>query len=207
MVYNGLSKQKKIIEANTREWQPFWMKLSIIFQTVVLSVFLSGCVSTYDSQIQKLSQAYVAGEISKADYQAGFAAIQRKKAKQQEMLKALGEGLQAFGEGYQQAYNSAPNYNSQAYNDYVKNYSSTVILPDISGLYLHPSEGSIQNTSRHVDTTGREAYKQGFREGYRMIKGNLAVVPVIPVKPVTPVGSTDFREGIKAGMRAAQEGF
>ena len=43
----------------------------------------------------------------------------------------------------------------------------------------------------------------GFAEGYRSVKGNIAILPVCPVAPVTPVGSTSFREGIKAGIRAA----
>lgn len=50
----------------------------------------------------------------------------------------------------------------------------------------------------------QQDFCDGFTEGYKSIKGNLAVVPVCPVAPVTPVGSTDFREGIKAGIRAAQ---
>jgi len=48
-------------------------------------------------------------------------------------------------------------------------------------------------------------YQKGFNEGYKIVKGDLTIVPIAPVKPVTPVGSTDQREGIKAGMRAAKE--
>lgn len=44
----------------------------------------------------------------------------------------------------------------------------------------------------------------GFTEGYKSIKGNMAMVPMCPMAPMTPMGSTDFREGIKAGIRAAQ---
>ena len=43
----------------------------------------------------------------------------------------------------------------------------------------------------------------GFTEGYRSVKGNFALVPLCPMAPITPIGSTDFREGIKAGIRAA----
>lgn len=43
----------------------------------------------------------------------------------------------------------------------------------------------------------------GFKVGYKTVKGNLAVVPVCPVPPVTPVGSTPYQEGLKAGMAAA----
>ena len=45
----------------------------------------------------------------------------------------------------------------------------------------------------------------GFTEGYKTIKGDLVVVPVCPVAPVTPVGSTDHREGLKAGIREAEK--
>lgn len=51
---------------------------------------------------------------------------------------------------------------------------------------------------------GQAEFCAGFEEGYKSIKGDLVVVPVCPVAPVTPVGSTDFRERIKAGIRAAQ---
>jgi len=43
----------------------------------------------------------------------------------------------------------------------------------------------------------------GFEEGYKSIKGNLVIVPICPIAPITPIGSTAFREGIKAGIRAA----
>ena len=43
------------------------------------------------------------------------------------------------------------------------------------------------------------AFCRGFEEGFKTIKGDLALVPVCPVEPVTPVGSTPFREGIKVG--------
>jgi hypothetical protein len=44
----------------------------------------------------------------------------------------------------------------------------------------------------------------GFAEGYKTIKGDMVLVPLCPLAPITPLGSTDFREGIKAGIRAAQ---
>lgn len=40
----------------------------------------------------------------------------------------------------------------------------------------------------------------GYREGYKSIKGSMAIVPICPIAPITPVGSTPFSEGIKAGM-------
>lgn len=44
----------------------------------------------------------------------------------------------------------------------------------------------------------------GFEEGYKSIKGSMVLVPLCPLAPITPVNSTPFREGIKAGIRAAQ---
>jgi len=46
----------------------------------------------------------------------------------------------------------------------------------------------------------------GFKEGYKTIKGDMVMVPMCLMAPMTPMDSTDFREGIKAGMRAAQNG-
>ncbi len=44
----------------------------------------------------------------------------------------------------------------------------------------------------------------GFEEGYKSVKGDMVIVPICPIAPVTPIGSTDYREGLKAGMRAAR---
>lgn len=43
----------------------------------------------------------------------------------------------------------------------------------------------------------------GFEEGYKSIKGDMILVPLCPLEPLTPIGSNSFREGIKAGIRAA----
>lgn len=50
---------------------------------------------------------------------------------------------------------------------------------------------------------GRDDFCAGFEEGYKSIKGDFVLVPLCPFAPLTPLGSTDFREGIKAGIRAA----
>lgn len=50
----------------------------------------------------------------------------------------------------------------------------------------------------------QEEFCAGFTEGYKSIKGDMALVPLCPLAPLTSLGSTDFREGIKAGIRAAQ---
>lgn len=51
----------------------------------------------------------------------------------------------------------------------------------------------------------RTDFCAGFEEGYKTIKGDLIIIPICPVAPITPIGSTDFREGIKAGISAAGE--
>ncbi|MDX8400018.1 MAG: hypothetical protein R8K20_07190 [Gallionellaceae bacterium] len=43
----------------------------------------------------------------------------------------------------------------------------------------------------------------GFVEGYKAVKGDMVLVPLCPLAPLTPLGSNDYREGLKAGMRAA----
>lgn len=43
----------------------------------------------------------------------------------------------------------------------------------------------------------------GFAEGFKSIKGDMVIVPICPIAPITPIGSTPFREGIKAGIAAA----
>lgn len=44
----------------------------------------------------------------------------------------------------------------------------------------------------------------GFSEGWKTVKGDLAIVPICPIAPITPIGSTAYREGIKAGMGRAR---
>ena len=44
----------------------------------------------------------------------------------------------------------------------------------------------------------------GFEEGWRTVKGDLAIVPICPIAPIPPIGSTPYREGIKAGMARAR---
>ena len=50
----------------------------------------------------------------------------------------------------------------------------------------------------------KSEFCQGFEEGYKSVKGNMVIVPICPIAPITPIGSTPFREGIKAGIRAAR---
>lgn len=46
----------------------------------------------------------------------------------------------------------------------------------------------------------RDAFCLGFEEGYKTIKGENIMMPMCPMEPMTPMGSTPFREGIKAGI-------
>ena len=55
-------------------------------------------------------------------------------------------------------------------------------------------------------SAGRNEFCAGFIEGSKAIKGDMALVPICPLPPITPLDSTDFREGILAGIRAAQSG-
>tara|TARA_R110002096_G_scaffold89149_1_gene203162 strand:+ start:206 stop:430 length:225 start_codon:yes stop_codon:yes gene_type:complete len=58
-------------------------------------------------------------------------------------------------------------------------------------------------TVSSIAFAGNAEFCAGFEEGYKSIKGDMVIVPICPIAPITPIGSTDFREGIKAGMRAA----
>lgn len=51
----------------------------------------------------------------------------------------------------------------------------------------------------------QEEFCIGFEEGYKTIKGDMVLVPLCPLAPLTPLGSTPFREGLKAGMEAAND--
>ena len=45
----------------------------------------------------------------------------------------------------------------------------------------------------------------GFEEGYKTVKGDNVYVPYCPYEPYTPYNSTPRREGIKAGIKKANE--
>ena len=57
-----------------------------------------------------------------------------------------------------------------------------------------------------VVMAGQNEFCAGFEEGYKTIKGDMVILPICPIAPITPIGSTDFREGIKAGIKAATSG-
>lgn len=50
-----------------------------------------------------------------------------------------------------------------------------------------------------------EQFCAGFAEGFKTVKGSGVMVPMCPMMPMIPMGSTPFREGIKAGIAAAQD--
>lgn len=51
----------------------------------------------------------------------------------------------------------------------------------------------------------KSEFCRGFEEGWKAIRGELALTPLCPVEPITPIGSTPFREGLKAGMARARQ--
>ena len=55
-----------------------------------------------------------------------------------------------------------------------------------------------------IASASQDEFCAGFEEGYRSIKGDLVIIPNCPPSPPTPPGSTDFREGIRAGISATQ---
>jgi hypothetical protein len=49
----------------------------------------------------------------------------------------------------------------------------------------------------------QDSFQAGFEEGYKSVKGDMVLVPLCPLPPLTPLGSTAFREGLRAGIKAA----
>ena len=58
-------------------------------------------------------------------------------------------------------------------------------------------------TVSRVDAQNTD-FCNGFSEGWKTLKGELTIVPICPIEPITPIGSTPYREGLKAGMAAAR---
>ena len=61
-----------------------------------------------------------------------------------------------------------------------------------------------RNTGGASSTDDQRDFCQGFEEGWKTVKGDLAIVPICPIAPITPLGSTPYREGIKAGIAKAR---
>lgn len=49
-----------------------------------------------------------------------------------------------------------------------------------------------------------DEFCEGFDEGWKARLGDGSLVPICPIAPITPIGSTPYREGIRAGMSAAE---
>jgi hypothetical protein len=60
------------------------------------------------------------------------------------------------------------------------------------------------NTGGAASRERGDDFCDGFDEGWRAIKGDLALVPLCPLAPLTPLGSTPYREGLKVGMEKAR---
>jgi hypothetical protein len=58
----------------------------------------------------------------------------------------------------------------------------------------------VASTGAHADE--RDEFCAGFEEGYLSVRPN-ALVPLCPLQSLTALGSTPFREGIKAGIGEA----
>ncbi len=64
-----------------------------------------------------------------------------------------------------------------------------------------------QSSRSSVTTSDADApggFCDGFAEGWKSVKGELSIVPICPIEPITPIGSTPFREGLKAGIARAR---
>ena len=58
--------------------------------------------------------------------------------------------------------------------------------------------------STNSTTSPQKEFEAGFVEGYKAVMGDMVIVPICPRAPICPIGSTYFREGLKAGIRAAE---
>lgn len=52
-------------------------------------------------------------------------------------------------------------------------------------------------------TDERQDFCAGYSEGYKAIKGDSASVPWCPPNSIIPPGGSAYRQGIRAGIRAA----
>jgi hypothetical protein len=53
-------------------------------------------------------------------------------------------------------------------------------------------------------TSSNDEFCAGFEEGYKAIKGDVVIVPICPLHS-TPLGITDFRYGLRSGIRRATQ--
>ena len=55
-----------------------------------------------------------------------------------------------------------------------------------------------------VASADQDEFCEGFEEGFKAECGDNVMLPLCPMVPLTPLGSTDYREGLKAGMNAGK---
>ena len=53
--------------------------------------------------------------------------------------------------------------------------------------------------------TDSRTFKDGFLEGWTLIRGKNAIKPVIPIQPITPIGKTPYEVGLLLGMERAKQ--
>lgn len=82
-------------------------------------------------------------------------------------------------------------------------YPTSTYKPAPMPVVSTPAPASAQNPTTNTYTNDRNQFCSGFEEGYRSIKGSLAIVPLCPLMPIIPIGSTTYREGLLAGQRSA----
>ncbi|MFD9897355.1 hypothetical protein [Mesorhizobium sp. NPDC059025] len=46
-----------------------------------------------------------------------------------------------------------------------------------------------------VFANDQSEFCSGFEEGFKSVKGDMAMVPMCPIAPITPIGSTPFEKG------------
>ena len=74
-----------------------------------------------------------------------------------------------------------------------------------AGMEAGAQRGGPTSGGRSGDTQDVQAsFCSGFSEGWKSVKGDLAIVPICPIAPITPIGSNPYREGLKAGVRKGQ---
>jgi hypothetical protein len=64
------------------------------------------------------------------------------------------------------------------------------------------SAQQVGSEKERTAASSQGSFCAGFEEGFRSTKGDLVPLPICPIEPVIPIGSTPFREGIKAGIAA-----
>lgn len=48
-------------------------------------------------------------------------------------------------------------------------------------------------------------FKEGFRQGFRAVRGSAAAIPTIPAQPATRAGRTAFQMGLLRGIERAKK--